>query len=330
MKLRARARRVSQSMRIAGWFLALLVPAIAMYPSLSAFAIQAKERLVANEYGDQVIAQRDDLKSRLSRALDQIDALPTLPQLVTAKLDEEMANRAFAVWYQTDLQKYRVTSAVEMYGPDGRRVSRFALILPEVGTTLYRPTKCDWDLSDDVSPPRSSRTGANESHVLRASRGVCLKGRPVGGIIVRAMLDYRTLPFIASRSPYLESLRPNRDAPAEGVSGRDVEFVLYGWSRVPLFASGTSVWTIPDAAFERMVGSRTPFWTDVDRGDERFRVYFMTDRGGIYALGYPVITAFGHLINLAELVTLALALFVLMMAGATIFNSVFSHTPATG
>jgi signal transduction histidine kinase len=329
-KLRVRARRVSQSMRIAGWFLALLVPAIAMYPSLSAFAIQAKERLIANEYGAQVIAQREDLKSRLSRALDQIDALGTLPQLVTAKADDEMASRAFVVWYQTDLQKYRVTSAVELYGPDGRRESRFALILPEVGTPSYRPTGCDWDLSDDVSPPRSSRTGANESHVLRASRGVCVGGRRVGGIIVRAMLDYRTLPFISSRSPYLESLRPISDAPGEGVSGRDVEFVLYGWSRAPLFASGTSVWTIPDAAFARMVDSRTPFWTDVDRGNERFRVHFMDDRGGIYALGYPVITAFGHLINLAELVTLALALFALLIAGAAIFNTVFSRAPASG
>ena len=87
---------------------------------------------------------------------------------------------------------------------------------------------------------------------------------------------------------------------------------------------------IPDAAFERMVDSRTPFWADVDRGNERFRVYFMNDRGGIYALGYPVITAFGHLINLAELVTLALALFAVLIAGATIFNTVFSHAPATG
>lgn len=329
-KLRVRARRVSQSMRIAGLFLALLVPAIAMYPSLSAFAIQAKEQLIANEYGGQVITQRDDLQQRLSRALDQIDALPALPQLVTALADEEMASRSFVVWYQTELQKYRVTSAVELYGPDGRRVSRFALILPEAGTTPYRPAGCDWDLSDDVSPPRSSRTGANESHVLRASRGVCPDGRPVGGIIVRAMLDYRTLPFISSRSPYLESLRPDRDPPAEGVSGRDVEFVLYGWSRAPLFASGTGVWTIPDGAFERMVGSRAPFWADVDRGSEKFRVYFMNDRGGIYALGYPVITAFGHLINLAELVTLALALFALLIAGATIFNAVFSRAPATG
>jgi len=329
-KLRVRARRVSQSTRIAALFLALLVPAIAIYPSLSTFAIQAKERLIANEYGAQVIAQRDDLQQRLSRALDQIDALAALPQLVTAPADEELASRAFVVWYQTELREHRVTSAVELYGPDGRRVSRFALILPEVGTTPYRPAGCDWDLSDDVSPPRSSRTGANESHVLRASRGVCLDGRLVGGIIVRAMLDYRTLPFISSRSPYLESLRPDRDAPAEGAAGRDVEFVLYGWSRAPLFASGTSVWPLPDAAFDRMVDSRTPFWADVDRGNEKFRVYFMNDRGGIYALGDPVITALGHLINLAELATLALALFILLIAGATVFNTVFSHAPATG
>jgi signal transduction histidine kinase len=328
-RLRVRARRVSQSMRIAGLFLALLVPAIAMYPSLSAFAIEAKERLIANEYGAQVITQRDDLQQRLSRALDQIDALAALPQFVTAPVDEG-ARSAFAVWSQTELQEYRVTSAVELYGRDGRRVSRFALILPEAGTTPYLPTGCEWDLSDDVSPPRSSRTGANESHVLRASRGICLDGRRVGGIIVRAMLDYRTLPFISSRSPYLESLRPDRDAPVEGVSGRDVEFVLYGWSRAPLFASGTSVWTLPELAFERMVESRTPFWADVDRGDEKFRVYFLNDRGGIHALGYPVTTAFGHLINLAELVTLAFALFVILMAGATIFNAVFSHSPATG
>ena len=201
-----------------------------------------------------MIAQRDDLKQRLQpRARANRRAGRRFRSSSRRRPDEETASRAFVVWYQTELQKYRVTSAVELYGPDGRRVSRFALILPEVGTAPYRPAGCDWDLSDDVSPPRSSRTGANESHVLRASRGVCVDGRPVGGIIVRAMLDYRTLPFISSRSPYLESLRPDREAPAEGVSGRDVEFVLYGWSRAPLFASGTSVWTIPDAAFERMV-----------------------------------------------------------------------------
>ena len=120
------------------------------------------------------------------------------------------------------------------------------------------------------------------------------------------MLDYRTLPFISSQSAYLESLRPNRQIAAEGVSGRDVEFAVYGWSRAPIFASGTSVWTLPDAVFQRLVESREPFWdTTRARRRDRSASTSLSDRGGIYALGYPVITWFGHLINLAELVMLA-------------------------
>ena len=83
-RLRVRARRGSQSMRFGGAFLALLVPAMAMYPSLSAFAIQAKERLIATQYGPQATSMRDDLQQRLFRALEQIDELPGLPELVTA------------------------------------------------------------------------------------------------------------------------------------------------------------------------------------------------------------------------------------------------------
>jgi len=78
----------------------------------------------------------------------------------------------------------------------------------------------------------------------------------VGSLVVRVMLDYRTLPFISSQSPYLESLRPNRQVVPEGVSGRDIEFIVYGWSRAPIFESGTRVWTLPDPVFQRLVNSR--------------------------------------------------------------------------
>ena len=99
-------------------------------------------------------------------------------------------------------------------------------------------------------------------------------------------------------------------SPPEGVSGRDVEFIVYGWSRAPIFESGTRVWTLPDPVFQRLVESREPFWATLDRDDQTFRVYFLSDRGGIYALGYPVISWVGHLINLAELVMLAVVLYV--------------------
>ena len=65
----------------------------------------------------------------------------------------------------------------------------------------------------------------------------------------------------------------------------------------------------------------------MDASGEVFRVYFLSDRGGIYALGYPVITWFGHLVNLAELVALTLVLYALLIAGATVFNALALQPP---
>ena len=186
-------------------------------------------------------------------------------------------------------------------------MSRFALILPEVTATRYRrrPRLRLWDEFSDhelADRARTSRTCCGRA-AASASAGV-----QWARIIVRAMLDYRTLPFISSPAPISSRCGPIADAPQKRAPGRDVEFVVYGWSRAPLFASGTSVWTIPDAgvrAHDRLAERRSGPTSIAAMQD--FRVYLMNDRGGIYALGYPVITSFGHLINLAELVTLALA-----------------------
>jgi signal transduction histidine kinase len=325
-RVEGRIRRVSQSARLTIFFVALLGPAIAMYPSLVAHTTEAKERLVAEVFGPQAVSLREDLQQRLQRAVEQIDQIPALEDLFRPDTGTPATNRAFAVWSRTDLATYRLTSAVELYGPDGTLLSPFALSLPEYSTTPYRPTQCTWEQPiDEVSP-----FGSSERHVLRTGRGVCSGGRIVGGIVVRVMLDYRTLPFISSQSAYLESLRPNRQVVPEGVSGRDVEFAVYGWSRAPIFESGTSVWTLPDSIFERLVRSREPFWASIERNGQRFRVDFLSDRGGIYALGYPVTTRAGHLINLAELVMLAAALYLLLIGGSTLVSALTLHSSASG
>ena len=325
-RVEGRIRRVSQSARLAVFFVALLGPSVAMYPSLVAHATEAKERLVAEVFGPQAVSLREDLQQRLQRAVEQIDQVPALEELFRPDADTPATNRAFAVWSRTDLATYRLTSAVELYGPDGTLSSPFALSLPEYSRTPYRPTQCTWEQPiDEVSP-----FGSSERHVLRTGRGVCAGGRIVGGIVVRVMLDYRTLPFISSQSAYLESLRPNRQVAPEGVSGRDVEFAVYGWSRAPIFESGTSVWTLPDAIFEQLVRSREPFWASLERNGPRFRVYLLSDRGGIYALGYPVITWTGHLINLAELVMLAAVLYLLLIGGSTVFSTLTLRSSASG
>ena len=327
-RVRGRMRRISQAVRLAVFFLGLLAPAVAMYPSLLAHATQAKERLIATTFGPQAASLREDLQKRLQQAVEQIDAIPSLDDLFRLDASTPAGDpaRAFAVWSRTDLAAYRLTSAVEVYSADGRLISAFRLSLPEYATTQYQSQGCSWDEPfDEVSP-----FGSSERHVLRIARGVCVNSRPVGSIVVRVMLDYRTLPFISSQSPYLESLRPNRQVVPEGVSGRDVEFIAYGWSRAPIFESGTRVWTLPDPVFQQLVESRDPFWAKLDRDDQAYRVYFLSDRGGIYAIGYPATGWVGHLINLAELVMLAFVLYVTLLAGLTLSSLLGVRTAASG
>src|SRR5262249_50231573 len=194
---------------------------------------------------------------------------------------------------------------VGLYSANGRLISRFApLNVPQYVAGSYANGHCDdWELYEEASS-----IGSSARNVLRASRAICTDQRRVGAVVVRVMLDYRTLPFIAPQNPYVESLVPQRRA--EDATGRDVEFVFYGWSRARLYACGTGVWPLSEEVFARMVESRRPFWETVVRGDTRYRVYFFNDRNGIYALGYPVVSLLGHLINLGELVFLAAVLYV--------------------
>ncbi len=324
---RPRLRHASQAARLMAYFLALLVPALAMYPTLSALSISAKEASMAAEYGPRAANLRDDLQQRLQSALLTIDGLNALEGFV-ADIPAGAApttDQAFEIWSQTDLARFRVTSAVELYSTGNTLVSRFALNLPDSGGGGFSEASCKvWDALEEVSP-----FGSTERHVLRASRSICADGRRMGSIVVRAMLDYRTLPFIASRRPYLESLTPADRQPPEDVRARDIDFVVYGWSRAPLYASGTAVWPLPDHIFEQMVSTRAPVWGTLTRGDRGFRVHFMNDRGGIYALGYPAMTLFGHLVNLAEIATLCGVLYLLLLAGATLLHAL-TLRPASG
>ena len=313
---RGPVRRASQAARLGLLYLALLMPALTTYPLLHAFASEAKEQRIAEEYGPLAARQREDLKERLGRTLEQIDARTMTPVKASEPGAAPDAQPAFEMWRSTDLDAYRLTSAIELYGAEGRLASRFALRLPEAAPISYRDASCEWDVLDEVSP-----IGSSERRVLRASRAICAPGgRRLGTIVVRVMLDSRTLPFIRGESPYLSVLGPERAG--DGAPPRDIEFVAYGWSRVPLNTSGAGVWSLSDTTFDRLVRTRVPFWQTVERQGVRYRVYFLSDRGGIYALGYPVISALGHVVNLAELIVLVGLTYLLLLIGATLVSAV--------
>ena len=150
-----------------------------------------------------------------------------------------------------------------------------------------------------------------------------------GSIIVYAMLDYSNLSFISAQSPYV-ALLSGRGLPPAPAAREAVEFNVYGWSRRPLYMSGRNAWPLAEEVFQRLLASREPFWANVTRGDTDYEVYFLNDRGAIYALGYPRVSGFGHLITLAELTVLAAATYLLLLVAGFVYGLIATRTPASG
>lgn len=302
----SRYRHGSQAFRLLVLMLAIVGPALALYPTVLGVALAAKRQLVETRYAPQALSQRSTIQQLLADSLSRVDAVPALAALV-ADGEAGGSDRAFQVWRQTGLAEYPVTSSVELYDVTGALVSRFAFNLPDDLTAVPRADEagCDWTVFEEVAP-----FFAEERRVLHAGRNLCEADgrggvRRAGTVVVHAMLDYANLPFIASHNPYVELLRPADPLRDESTTGADVDYAVYGWSRTPVYASRQAAWPIDDALFARVASSRAAIWTTLARGGTRFNVYLLNDRGGIYALGFPVLSALDHLVNLAELVVLA-------------------------
>jgi len=323
-RLTARFRHGSQTYRLVLLTLPVIAPAFAFYPTVVQVAREAKEDFVAAQYAPHVRNLRQNVQTQLLQSQSQIDAIPALIDLVTDQVTpgaEPLTDRAFRVWQTTALATYLITSSVELYGRDGTLVSRFAFNLPEdlSATPLSEERSCDWEVYEEVAP-----FFAEERRVLHAGRAICSAdpaAPPLGSIVVHAMPDdYENLPFISSQNPYVEMLLSEGPLQREGIFGRDVEFAVYGWSRRPLYAAAATAWPLPDDVFARVEESREEIWAQLSRGQQRFDVYLLNDRGGIYALGFPVIAPLDHLVNLAEVTVLAVALYVLLLTVNAIFK----------
>jgi signal transduction histidine kinase len=321
-RLTARYRHGSQAFRLTLMALGLVVPAAAFYPLVFQIGWQAKSQLVETRYASQAVNQRQTIQLLLQDTLNQIDQFPGLQELASLPAapggGEPSTDRAFQVWRLTALADYPVTSSVELHGVDGLLVSRFAFNLPDDLTVVPRSDEqtCDWGVYEEVSP-----FFAEERRILHAGRAMCGDdGQPVGSIIVHAILDYANLPFIQSQNPYVELMRPLNTMRGEGIAGRDVEFAFYGWSRTPLYASGPTAWPLDDAVFAQVEQTRAPVWDRLERGDTNYDVYLLNDRGGIYALGFPVASPLAHFVNLAEITILAWGTYLLLLVATAGFG----------
>jgi signal transduction histidine kinase len=328
-------RHATVAARILALFLAFLVPSLLLYPSVNFFTLRALRSVVAERFAVQAQNHPQMLQDVLTTVRTEIDAMPALAELVNGGAEASSqgcaTESAFLVWRQTALARERLTSAVELYDGEGRLVSCFALNFPEyAGSIRAAPasSSCSWEIFGEAA-----RFGSEERRMLHAERSICdgtgPEKRILGSIVLHIIPDYRTLPFITSQSPYFEVFRTQGGAPAEGTTGSDVEIVIYGWGLTPLYSSGAA-WPITEELFARIYHSREPFWTELERGNARWHVYFSNDRNGIYALGYPALTVFDRLVHLAELTTLAGLVFVIVLLATAAFTRMARERPRVG
>ena len=328
-RYRTSLRRSSQALRLLVSFLTLVLPSMILYPSFVDAASRAKRQLIESRYAPEVLNQRRDVQVKLREALIEIDRIAALPELVRASDPAASGvpgtDAAFAVWSQTSLASQRLTSSVELHNSSGAMTSRFALKLPD-SPQAWTESSCDWETWEEVSPFFSE-----ERRLLHAGRAICdsANGSHAGSLVVHVMLDYGNLSFISAQNPYVELLRAGRPRPEPRLR-TDVEFDVYGWSRRVLYTSAQTASPLPEDAYRNAYRSRNPFWTSITRGQSAIDAYVLNDRAAIYVLGTSRQTWFGHLVTLAELVTLAFAVFAGMVAGGMAFNLVASRPPASG
>ncbi len=304
-------RRTDPVTRLLATLCALLAPALPLYLSLVSSTDEARRNLIANSYAVRAAEHPQDLHRQLERTLEEIDAeLAARPPLraLASPPNRTGIDAAFRIWSRTTLAASRLTSAVELFGADGELRSRFALNIPDsVTAPRWTDPGCEWEVFGEVAP-----FGAEERRMLHAERGFCEPDGgtqiPAGAVVVHVtQVDYESLPFIASRSPYVEPSEAARGSPVPGAPGHEVELVLYGWGRQPAFLSNGSAWPIDDALFQRIYASRDPFWTRLVKDSRRYEVFIANTRAGIYAIGYPARTAFDHLLHLSEIALLVIA-----------------------
>ena len=253
-------RHATVAARILALFVAFLLPALLLYPSMDYFAEAALRSLIASQYAVEAQRHSQTLQEGVSEARQEIDQLDLLP-LVTSDPGAQLPmgpQNAYFVWSRTVLARARFTSAVELYNADDVLVSRFALYLPEYRARLSRPrSKRRRSASGACSarrPPLAPRNAACCTRPVRSARRgprVFRRDRSARSWSTCCSTTARR-PSSRRRSVLRASFVRRGDAPREGTTGSEADVAIYGWARRALYSSPHATWSIDDTLFRRI------------------------------------------------------------------------------
>ena len=243
---------------------------------------------------------------------------------------------AFFVWSQTVFARERLTSAVELYNAqrhpgqplraEPSRVHRQRAAAAgrrrRVSGTCSA-SRCRSDRRSGSScTPSAASASAPGTAAARSARSSCTSPSTT---TARCRSSRRRAHTSSSSGPASERrrarLRPATTCTSRSTAGVSSRSTRRACRRGRSRRRSSSASTIRRAgrSGKRSRSAKTPI-----------SVYFTNDRARIYAIGYPQLTLFDHLVHLAEVSTLAGAAFVLVLLATAIFTRVSRERPRVG
>ena len=111
-------RHATVAARILALFVAFLLPALVLYPSVNYVTVRTLRGLIAGQFAVQAQRHPEMLQDVLAEVRHEIDAVPNLADFISGAVPyatrERSTEAAFLVWRQTALARDRLTSAVEL------------------------------------------------------------------------------------------------------------------------------------------------------------------------------------------------------------------------
>lgn len=262
-----------------------------LYPSVVHYSEKGLRAQIEEVYAPLVLQQPDWQEFLLTESLRRIDAMRLLEEPLEEPLPPGIEELAFAVWSETDLAAFGLTSAVEIHDDAGRVLSRFALGLSSIGQRPV-PASATWEIGWDRRGLASA-----QRRVRYAARRLVYDGAVHGAVHVYLGDDLWNLPFVEGRDPYPTLFRTS---PPGGTVPRGVTLTAYDRSQAVVFSSADRPPVLSEPVVRRVQQSPGGVWVTLPVEEGLHHVFLFTDRTRVYGLSFERLDAGRYAADIIE------------------------------
>ncbi|NOR15167.1 MAG: HAMP domain-containing protein, partial [Candidatus Aminicenantes bacterium] len=267
--------------------------------------------LLQNPLKNTIVSQQDWGLFLLQQSFLEIEKKED--RIVSLLLDPKRSNLADDLWRSTLLAKLNWNSSLEIISSEGQLLSRFALNIPEpYRPQLELPPSSDWTIrSQNITFWRE------EKDFLIAHKDWSIENTIIGRTVISLSVDYETLPFLYSATPYFELLRI---ASYPSLNQIDLRFAIFDHEGRLLFNPNDLSSGISEALLPEIKAADDHLWSSFSDRDNLYQALFFNYKNRIYAILLPKKTFLNNAVEFLKLFFLYSLALIMLLALFRLFS----------